>query len=237
MPLLPGNLIWQTTSTSGTGAFTLAAPQAGHLSYAMFANGSQVPYFRFDSTPQWEDGAATVSTVGGVTTLTPITRYGSSNGGAPVNWPAGGTQNVKCDLTAGLAVLKPNAGSEYSAVGDTFCGNVGAATDGVRGLSGGSDGRVVRISTANTCVNAINTETGLQLSSLLYRSGGKYYRPGTLVPSLSGLVAGQTYFLGDNTTPLLSTPVAIGSSKQSVFIGTAVSTTSLFFEPGKPVLV
>ncbi len=234
MSVSPADLIWQTTTTSGTGAFVLSAPLAGYRGYSVFVNGTQVPYFRSDSSGAFEDGEATVSTVAGVTTLTPVgSPHYSSNSNAPVNWAAGGKQNVRLTYSAGQAVLRTNNGAEWTSVGDAFCANVGAATDGVRGLSGGADGRVVRYSSSAVVANALNTDTVDQLGNLLFRNGGKYYRPGDSVPGLT-LTAGASYWLGDNTTPLLTSPPTVSATVRLVRLGKALSASVLHFTPSAP---
>jgi hypothetical protein len=228
MTMTPADLIWQTTTTSGTGAFALSAPLAGYRGYSIFSNGSTVPYFRSDAAGNFEDGEATASTTSGVTTLTPVTVHYSSNANAPVNWAAGGKQNVRLAYAAGQAILRRNNGSEWTPVGDAFCANVGAATDGVRGL--------VRYSSAAVVANAQNTDTVDQLGNLLFRSGGKYYRPGQEVPGLT-LTAGATYWLGDNSTPLLTTIPSVSATVRLVRLGKALSATVMHFTPSAPNVV
>ena len=230
------DLVWCTTTTAGSGPFT-ATVVAGNRSFSIFANGTLVSYTRSDSSGSFEEAEGTVSTSGGVTTITQTAVLKSSNSNAAVSWAAGGTQNVRCAPGAGSYMNRRNKGVEWAldGAGDTVCGNVGAATDGVRGLSGGSDGRVVRYTSSATVANALNTDTNDQLGSLLFRSGGKYYRPGDLVVGLSGLTAGQTYWLGDNTTNLLTTAPTPTSSLRLVKVGKAFSTTTLQFRPSEPI--
>jgi len=235
MAIANQDLVKGTTTTSGTGPFVVSAV-AGARSFSTVANGIQVTITRWDAAGNYESGVVSVSTISGVTTLTWAgpARQETSNGGSAVTWAAGGTQNVNLGSIAKQTACVSNNLAEYSAAGDASCASLGAATDGVRGLSGGSDGRVVRYISSNTVTNAQNTDTNDQLGVLLYRSGGKYYRPGELVPGTS-LTAGQSLWLGDNSTPFLTSAPTPSSSVRLVYLGKAMSTTTWHFRPGQPV--
>lgn len=230
LPVTNSERVHGATSTTGTGSSFVVTAVAGFRSFATFANGTWISIDRNDGGNNFESGIVSVSTSGGVTTLTWVARLETSNGGrggGAVDWT--GTQDV---VNAPIAADSPsvyNSLSEYAASGDTACGNLGAATDGVRSLSGGSDGRAVRYTSSATVTNAQNTDTAAQLGSLLFRSGGKYYRSGDVVPGLSGLTAGQNYWLGTNATPLLTTPPTPSASVRVVYIGQALTTGRLLF--------
>jgi hypothetical protein len=103
----------------------------------------------------------------------------------------------------------------------------------VPNLTGGTNGKVVRISSTNTCTNASNTDTPAQLNSLLVKMGDVYYSSG-FINGFTGLTAGLPYFLstgGDIT----ASPPSPSASARVVFIGFAVNTTSLIFKPGTPI--
>lgn len=107
----------------------------------------------------------------------------------------------------------------------------------VPSLTGGTDGRVVRITGANTVTNAAYTDTVSQLNSLLFKQGGIYYSQG-LITGLSGLSAGSSYFLTTAgqltaTAPTPTSPLSTGI--KAVYIGFAVNTTDLIFRPGIPI--
>jgi hypothetical protein len=226
----------QTTNTnSGIGPFVLAPPASGDLGYSVFSNGTVALCTRRDSSNAFESGDVSVNTVAGVTTLTWVTRGKTSNGGStPVSWGAGAVQTVDCCVSSDSYVHARNYGEEYSGHGDAFLGNVGGAPDGIRGLSGGSDGRVVRYTSSNTVTNAQNTDSLDQLTGLLFRNGGKYYRPGDVVPSLSGLTAGQVLYLGDNSTPLTATAPVVSGTVRQLRLGICLSTTTFLFTPQPP---
>lgn len=103
----------------------------------------------------------------------------------------------------------------------------------VPNIIGGDNSKVVRISGANTAVNALNTDSAIQLNSVLFKQGGIYYASG-LITGLTGLSPGAPYFLaGDGS--LTSSPPTPTSLVRTLYIGFAVNTTDLIFKPGTPI--
>jgi hypothetical protein len=114
--------------------------------------------------------------------------------------------------------------------------NATTAAQVVSGQAGGTDGRVVRLSAANTWVDAVAGDTAAQLECLLFKNGGNYYKPGSLITGLSGLVAGSNYWLNASVSPQLGTTALTPSTTQrQVYIGKALSTTTLLFMPFRPI--
>jgi hypothetical protein len=103
----------------------------------------------------------------------------------------------------------------------------------VPGLSGGDNGKVVRISGANTVVNAANTDTSTQLLSVLVKISGEYYAAG-VVSGFTGLTPGSPLFL-DTTGGLTSTPPTPTTSTRALLIGFAINTTDIVLRPGTPI--
>lgn len=103
----------------------------------------------------------------------------------------------------------------------------------VPNLTGGTNGKVVRISASNTCVDASYNNTATQLNAVLIKSGDVYYSSG-LVDGFSGLTPGAPYFLGSDGS-LISTPPAPSASVRVLFVGFAVNTTTIVFKPGIPI--
>lgn len=103
----------------------------------------------------------------------------------------------------------------------------------VPGQVGGTNGRVVRLSGANTWVDASNTDQPVQLyrAALLYKQNNRYFKPGTLITGLVGLIPGTMYYLGVGGV-LTATYVEPTQTVRSVPIGIAYSATTLMFEPG-----
>ena len=103
----------------------------------------------------------------------------------------------------------------------------------VPNLSGGTNGRVVRISGSNTCVDADNSDTSTQLTTLLFKIGDQYYAAG-VVSGLSGLSPGIPYYLS-TSGQIVSAPPTPTASRRVVFIGFSINTTDIIFRPGTPI--
>jgi hypothetical protein len=103
----------------------------------------------------------------------------------------------------------------------------------VDGLSGGTNGKVVRISGANTVTNAASSNSVSQLNTVLFKQGDLYYGEG-VITGLSGLSSGASYFLGSDGSPTVSPPTPT-SSVRSLYIGFALNTTDLYFRPSIPI--
>lgn len=103
----------------------------------------------------------------------------------------------------------------------------------VPGLTGGTDGKVVRVNGENTVVNAANTDSVSQLNAVLLKVGGIYYAAG-VVTGLTSLSAGSPYFLASDGT-LTSTPPYPTTSVRALYLGFAINSTDLVFRPGIPI--
>jgi hypothetical protein len=103
----------------------------------------------------------------------------------------------------------------------------------VDNLSGGTDGKVVRISGNNAVTNASYNDTAAQLNAVLFKQSGVYYSGG-VIPEVGGLTAGAAYFL-DEFGGVTSSPPTPSSTVRVLYIGFAINTTDLFFRPGIPI--
>lgn len=103
----------------------------------------------------------------------------------------------------------------------------------VPNLSGGDNGKVVRISGSNIAVNAANTDTSAQLFNVLFKIGNEYYAQGT-VSGLTGLTPGASYYLS-TAGNIQSSPPTPTASTRALFIGFALNTTDIVFRPGIPI--
>jgi hypothetical protein len=82
---------WETSTTTGTGAYTLAGAVGGWRAFsAQYANNDTCWYSAYDGT-NFEHGIGTYNS--GANTLSRTTVYRSTNSGAAVNWAAG-TRNI-----------------------------------------------------------------------------------------------------------------------------------------------
>lgn len=191
----------------------------------------------------------------------------STNGNAAVDWGAGGVTNLVVTLGSGIlqSLVDPSGshgirvrrGNELYAHRTLQAGNgISIANgDGVAGdpsvavvadtyapyavpsLTGGTASRVVRISAADTVVDADRTHTVAQLSILLWKTaGGLYLPPGRLITGLSSLTAGAAYYLSTSGQITNSEPdLAANPTWCKVVVGVALSTTRLWFQPRVPI--
>ena len=86
MPLVVKDRVKVTSTTTGTGTFTLGSAAAGFQSFSVIGNGNQTYYTITDGT-DWEVGIGTYTSSG--TTLSRDVILESSNSGSAVDWPAG----------------------------------------------------------------------------------------------------------------------------------------------------
>jgi hypothetical protein len=86
MALVVKDRVKETTTTTGTGTYTLAGAVTGFQSFAVVGNGNTTYYTVTDGT-NWEVGVGTYTSSG--TTLSRDTILESSNSGSAVNWGAG----------------------------------------------------------------------------------------------------------------------------------------------------
>lgn len=103
----------------------------------------------------------------------------------------------------------------------------------VPNLTGGTNGKVVRVSGSNTVSDASSADTAVQLNALLIKQDGVYYGLG-VVPGFTSLSAGAPYFLAADGTITSSPPVPT-STTTVVCLGFAINTTDLFFRPSMPI--
>lgn len=100
------DMVFETTTTTGTGTVTLAGPKTGYRSFAVVGNGNTCPYtIRHQSADQWEVGIGTYTSSG--TTLSRDTILASSNGGSAVNFSSG-TKDVILSAPASFLGLPKN---------------------------------------------------------------------------------------------------------------------------------
>jgi hypothetical protein len=102
--------VQETTTTTGTGALTLAGAKVGYQSFATaFGSSSLVVGYAMTDGTDWEVG---VGIFDGTTGLTRSRVRASSNSGNAVDWGAG-TKDIWCDASAEL-IDNANFGSALS---------------------------------------------------------------------------------------------------------------------------
>jgi hypothetical protein len=102
MPLVVKDRVNETSTTTGTGTFTLAGAVTGFQTFSAIGNGNTTYYtIVLQGGTEWEVGLGTYTSSG--TTLSRDVVLSSSNSGSLVNFSAG-TKNVFCDYPAPKAV-------------------------------------------------------------------------------------------------------------------------------------
>lgn len=105
-----------------------------------------------------------------------------------------------------------------------------------------SAGNLVYISASGTVLKAdANSEAkeavGFVLSSVSNGASGTVYMGSGVITGLSSLTAGSRYFLSNSVTGGVATYASLtyGSGDIIQYVGRAISTTSLYFEPHQPI--
>lgn len=117
MALVYKDRVQETTTTTGTGSYTLAGAVAGYQAFSAIGDGNTCYYTVTDGT-NWEVGVGTYTLA--TTTLARTTILSSSNAGSAVSWGSG-SKNVFLDFPASAA------GNAYSGSSVTTIQNKTAA--------------------------------------------------------------------------------------------------------------
>ena len=105
MPLVLRDRVRETSTTSGTGTFTLAGAVSGFQSFSVIGNANTTFYCIVDSASgTWEVGIGTYTSVG--TTLSRTTVLESSNSNNLVSFAVGTTKDVFCTYPADRAMVQ-----------------------------------------------------------------------------------------------------------------------------------
>ena len=115
MALVVADRVQETTTTTGTGTYTLAGAKAGFQSFAAVGDGNTTYYACTDGT-DYEVGIGTYTATG--TTLARTTIIESSNSDAAVNWGAG-EKDIFVTLPASKATVL-DASGDFTLVGDAY---------------------------------------------------------------------------------------------------------------------
>ena len=119
MALVINDRVKQTSTTTGTGPFTLDVAQTGFDTFAAGIGGSNTTYYAIfnQGTSEWEVGLGTLDAGG--TVLTRTTVITSSNSDTVVTF-TGGTKDVFCTLPASKAVYLDSTGAPVGAASAGF---------------------------------------------------------------------------------------------------------------------
>ena len=142
MALVIKDRVKESSTTTGTGTYTLAGAEAGHQTFSVIGNGNTTYYAATDGT-YWEVGIGTYTASG--TTLARTTILSSSNSNNAVDWTAGEKLIFVTQPSSKASFLDAsgNAGS-LGSITATLTGDVtgnltGNVTGNVTGSSGSLD--------------------------------------------------------------------------------------------------
>jgi len=110
MALVVKDRVQETSTTTGTGTFTLAGAVSGFQSFSAIGDGNTT-YYAIVLGSEWEVGLGTYTLSG--TTLSRDTILESSNSGSAVNFSAG-TKNVFVTYPAEESVYQDANGDAYA---------------------------------------------------------------------------------------------------------------------------
>ena len=102
MALVISDRVKETTTTSGTGTYTLGGAVTGFETFTANLSDGDTTYYACTDNTDFEVGLGTFTASG--TTLARTTILASSNSGSAVNWAAG-TRTIFCTLPAAKAVF------------------------------------------------------------------------------------------------------------------------------------
>ena len=119
MALVINDRVKETSTSIGTGTFTLAGAQTGFDTFALGIGGSNTTYYAIfnQGTTEWEVGLGTLDAGG--TVLTRTTVITSSNSDSVVTFTSG-TKDVFCTLPASKAVYLDSTGAPVGAASNGF---------------------------------------------------------------------------------------------------------------------
>src|SRR6056300_445286 len=112
MALVISDRVKETTTTSGTGTYTLGGAVTGFETFTANLSDGDTTYYACTDNTDFEVGLGTFTTSG--TTLARTTILASSNSGSAVDWAAG-TRTIFCTLPAAKTVFLDVSGNIIAA--------------------------------------------------------------------------------------------------------------------------
>ena len=181
MALIVADRVQETSTTTGTGSFTLAGAVTGYQTFASVLATADTTYYTIadQGGVNWEVGLGTFTSP---STLARTTILSSSNAGSAVSFAAG-TKSVFITYPAGRSVLSNSSGVVPVNVGGT-----GAATLTANNVILGNGTSAVQFVAPGTTGNVL-TSNGTTWASTTPATG-----PATYVRTAFTATAGQTTF-------------------------------------------
>ena len=152
MAFVLSDRIKETTTTTGTGTYTLGGAVSGFETFTANLSNSDTTYYCCTDGTDFEVGLGTFASSG--TTLARTTIISSSNSNNAVNWSSG-SRDIFCTLPGSKAVFKDGSDN----INGTFVGNI---TGNVTGNTSGTAATVTGAAQSN--ITSVGTLTGLTTS-------------------------------------------------------------------------
>jgi predicted heme/steroid binding protein len=137
MALVVKDRVRETSTTTGTGTFTLAGAVTGFQTFSTAIGNTNTTYYTITNGSEWEVGIGTVA----AGTLARTTIVASSNAGSAVNFSAG-TKDVFCSYPADKAIYTGGSYSNPSWItsisGSIVSGNISGNAANITGTYAGT---------------------------------------------------------------------------------------------------
>jgi hypothetical protein len=218
MALVLADRVQETSTTTGTGSFTLNGAVTGYQTFAVIGNGNTCYYTIADQGgANWEVGIGTYSTTG--PTLARTTVLSNSNGNtSPVTFPAGvktvfvtypSERSVNLDASGNVSALGTIASGTWqgTTVGVAYGGTGVTASSGANSVmlrDANQNVAVNRLNQANTSISAAGGTTALTAASTysqtLNGTGTQTYT----MPDATTLTTGVAFVFNNNATGTLT---------------------------------
>ena len=154
MALVIKDRVKETTTTTGTGTYTLAGAVSGFETFTANLSNSDTTYYVCTDNTDFEVGLGTFTSSG--TTLAGTTILASSNSNNAVNWSSG-TRSIFMTYPADKAVFEDASNN----INGTFVGNI---TGNVTGNTSGTAATVT--TAAQTNITSLGTLTALTVDDV-----------------------------------------------------------------------
>ena len=219
MALAVADRVQETTTTTGTGTYTLAGAKTGFQSFAAVGDGNTTYYACTDGT-DYEVGIGTYTASG--TTLARTTIIESSNSDAAVSWSAG-EKDIFVTLPASKAVIED--ASNNVAIGNNI--TVGGTVDGVDiatniPASLGTAGQVLTVNSGATAGEWASLPAVSLAEQEFTATSGQ-----TVFTVTGGITDANNVSVYLNGAKLFSTDVTISAAANTVTLATGATTGDL----------